>query len=172
MNEFDGFVLAAIREGAHSGYAIRLRLDAFGVPRWSSESGSSYRVLRRLESQNLVRISGKAGVPNRQRTEYVLTQQGEQAFLDWMVSGPFEVIDGMSDITTYRAEFLPQIPLPQRKNIIKGWLRATQHLVRALKARDGKGEFAERMVLANYLEHTKARERWLKMLLKEVTKIP
>ncbi|HWD37374.1 MAG TPA: PadR family transcriptional regulator, partial [Fimbriimonas sp.] len=75
-NELEYLILALMGEGVSSGYAIRKTMNRMRGGRWSTESGSVYRVIRRLEKDDLIHEVRKAGVPNRERTEYELTGQG------------------------------------------------------------------------------------------------
>ena len=55
-SELEYLILAMVGEGVNSGYAMRKRMNRMRGGRWSAESGSVYRVLRRLERDGLEEI--------------------------------------------------------------------------------------------------------------------
>jgi DNA-binding PadR family transcriptional regulator len=65
-SELEYLILAMVGEGVCSGYAMRKEMNRMRGGRWSAESGSVYRVLRRLERDALLRELRKAGAPNRE----------------------------------------------------------------------------------------------------------
>src|SRR6266567_2472263 len=87
-SELEYLILAMVGENINSGYAMRKEMNRMRGGRWSAESGSVYRVLRRLEVDNLVREARKVGVPNRERTEYELTPSGEITLNSWLTFAP------------------------------------------------------------------------------------
>ena len=49
-SELEYLILAMVGEGVNSGYAMRKEMNRMRGGRWSAESGSVYRVRRRLEA--------------------------------------------------------------------------------------------------------------------------
>jgi DNA-binding PadR family transcriptional regulator len=64
-SELEYLVLGMVGMGINSGYAIRKQMVEFRGGRWSAESGSVYRVLRRLlqdgPSWNFARSASQTG---------------------------------------------------------------------------------------------------------------
>src|SRR5579875_2806828 len=87
-SELEFLILAMVGNGTNSGYAMRKQMNSWRGGRWSSESGSVYRVLRRLEKDGLVREARRVGVPNRERTEYELTDNGGTVLQSWLTFTP------------------------------------------------------------------------------------
>src|SRR5690242_13450445 len=87
-SELEYLILAMVGEGVNSGYAMRKEMNRMRGGRWSAESGSVYRVLRRLEADGLVSLARKVGVPNRERTEYELKRAGEALVNSWLTFPP------------------------------------------------------------------------------------
>src|SRR5262249_51179080 len=87
-SELEYLILAMVGDGVNSGYAMRKRMNHMRGGRWSAESGSVYRVLRRLEGDGLVTEARKVGVPNRERTEYELTPHGDSTLTSWLTFPP------------------------------------------------------------------------------------
>src|SRR6476646_3232412 len=83
-SELEYLILAMVGEGVNSGYAMRKEMNRMRGGRWSAESGSVYRVLRRLQADGLLSEARRVGVPNRERTEYELTKAGEALLNSWL----------------------------------------------------------------------------------------
>src|SRR5215475_544144 len=87
-SELEYLILAMVGESINSGYAMRKEMNRMRGGRWSAESGSVYRVLRRLQQDGLLNEARKVGVPNRERTEYELTRAGEALLNSWLTFPP------------------------------------------------------------------------------------
>src|SRR5690348_498318 len=87
-SELEYLILAMVGEGINSGYAMRKEMNRMRGGRWSAESGSVYRVLRRLEADSLVIEARRVGVPNRERTEYELSDKGQGLLNSWLTFPP------------------------------------------------------------------------------------
>ena len=87
-SELEYLILAMVGAGVNSGYAMRKELNRMKGGRWSAESGSVYRVIRRLEAHGMLREERRVGVPNRERTEYSITDQGKSLLNSWLTFPP------------------------------------------------------------------------------------
>ena len=170
-NELEYMVLAMVGDGVNSGYAMRLKMQNMKGGRWSAESGSVYRVLRRLHSNNLVYPARKVGVPNRERTEYELTQAGEMLVLKWLSDNPAQqdleyLIDGLRT----RTYFLGMLDSKKRIQTIRNWISQNKMLIQQLQTQaestDSESDWSDRdsWIRANLLCMAKARQDWLRKM--------
>jgi len=158
-----------IARGITSGYAMRKQMDRMRGGRWSTESGSIYRALKRLEDGGLIDLRGKAGSPNRQRTEYKLTDYGQSEFDLWMRSAMHpEELERLDDPVRSRSYFLPLLTLSEREMVVKSWIVGTRNLIESIKydidRRQSQDGPLEGMALQGYLYVAEARLEWLKKL--------
>ena len=171
FNELEYLILAMVREGAPSGYAIRKRMAKMRIGRWSSESGSVYRVLRRLESDGMVRVVGRTTRPQRARTEYEITEDGDGAVLQWLTQPPgFSELAMLGEPLRARAYFLFGLDPDIRIGVVEAWTTASRDFLRQTEAAievDGL-EWPDRLCEENLLELATARHRWLVAALKKV----
>lgn len=129
-SELEYFILSLVGDGRSSGYAIRKSMGFMKGGRWSAESGSVYRVLRRLERDGMLMVSGQAGSPNRARTEYAISDLGNAALHDWLVEEPpTSDFAYLVDPIRTRAYFLSRLPLAERLATVKLWLEASKRFL-------------------------------------------
>jgi len=168
-SELEYLILAMVGEGISSGYAMRKEMNRMRGGRWSAESGSVYRVLRRLEKDNLLHEARKVGVPNRERTEYELTPQGEALLHSWLTFPPdrSELAFLVDPIRT-RSYFIGSLKPAEQIRVVKTWLHESKHftadLQRDLEAAVSKSPIRD-TAYANLLFLAQARHEWLKKLL-------
>lgn len=169
-SELEYFVLSLVADGCSSGYAIRKSMSNMKGGRWSAESGSVYRVLRRLERDGLVEESGRAGVPNRERTEYAVSERGKVALHDWLVLEP-DVTEFayLVDPIRTRAYFLDRLSLEEQVSTVRCWLQASKAFLAdcestrlVIETRHGP---SRARAYLNLIELAEARHDWLKHLL-------
>lgn len=171
-SELEYLILAMVGEGINSGYAMRKEMNRMRGGRWSAESGSVYRVLRRLEKDNLLREARRVGVPNRERTEYELTPQGDALLQSWLTFPPdrSELAFLVDPIRT-RSYFLTRLRPAEQMRVVKTWLHESKHFVADL-ARDIDATSYKNPVrqaaYGNLLFLAQARHEWLKKLLAAV----
>jgi len=171
-SELEYLILAMVGDGISSGYAMRKEMNRMRGGRWSAESGSVYRVLRRLEKDNLLHEARKVGVPNRERTEYELTPQGEALLHSWLTFPPdrSELAFLVDPIRT-RSYFLSRLRPSEQIRVVKTWLHESKHftadLQRDLEAAVSKSPIRD-TAYANLLYLAQARHEWLKKLLMTV----
>ena len=169
-SELEYLILAMVGEGVNSGYAMRKEMNRMRGGRWSAESGSVYRVLRRLEKDALVLEARKVGVPNRERTEYELTPQGEALLHSWLTFPPDRSeMAFLVDPLRTRTYFLFRLKPAEQIRVVKGWLQESKIFVQDLQ-RDldmvSTKESGPRVVAYQNLLHLgQARHEWLKKLL-------
>lgn len=169
-SELEYLILAMVGESVNSGYAMRKEMNRMRGGRWSAESGSVYRVLRRLEKDGLVHEARRVGVPNRERTEFELTALGEAALSSWLTFAPdrSELAFLVDPIRT-RSFFLGRLKPADQIRTIKVWLQESklfiQDLERDMAATALRETAMRQMVYQNLLMLSKARHEWLKAML-------
>lgn len=168
-SELEFLILAMVDTGINSGYAMRKQMTRMRGGRWSSESGSVYRVLRRLEKDELVREARRVGVPNRERTEYELTEAGQSTLQSWLAFPPERAEFGyLVDPIRTRAYYLPRLKPAEQVRVVKAWIAESKALIAEVEA-DIPKVFEPGSVQAvayeNLVYLAQARHDWLKKLL-------
>lgn len=173
-SELEYLILAMVGEGVNSGYAMRKEMNRMRGGRWSAESGSVYRVLRRLQKDGLVNEARKVGVPNRERTEYELTPQGEAMLNSWLTFPPDRAeMAFLVDPLRTRCYFLFRLKPVEQIRVVKTWMQESkafiQDLQRDVEAISAKDASGPRLVAYQNLLHLgQARHEWLKKLLNSI----
>ncbi|MGV3614909.1 MAG: PadR family transcriptional regulator [Fimbriimonas sp.] len=171
-SELEYLILAMVGEGISSGYAMRKEMNRMRGGRWSAESGSVYRVLRRLEKDSLLNEARRVGVPNRERTEYELTPQGEALLHSWLTFPPdrSELAFIVDPIRT-RSYFLSRLKPNEQLRVVKTWLQESKQFVadlqRDLDAAPSKDPIRNAGYY-NLLFLAQARHEWLKKVLAQL----
>jgi DNA-binding PadR family transcriptional regulator len=173
-SELECLVLGLVALGATNGYAMRKTMQGMWGNRWSVESGSIYRALRRLETDELVRVAGRSGVPNRQRIEYTLTRAGEVVLHSWLGRVPAsEEFLQISDSIRTRSFFLDLLPLADRMQTVRAWASENRSLLRELRRRveeEPESELKRCSALTALTLQVEARQEWLRKLLDALKK--
>lgn len=167
-SELEFLILAMVGDGTNSGYAMRKQMNSWRGSRWSSESGSVYRVLRRLEKDGLVHEARRVGVPNRERTEYELTVHGESVLASWLSFPPDRTeFAYLVDPIRTRSYFLMRLKPAERIRVVKGWLAENKSLVAELERElvENPRDVLTDAAFSNLIFHAQARQEWLKRLL-------
>jgi DNA-binding PadR family transcriptional regulator len=172
-SELEYLILAMVGDNINSGYAMRKEMNRMRGGRWSAESGSVYRVLRRLEQDGLVRAARKVGVPNRERTEYELSEQGMALLQSWITFPPDRnELAFMVDPIRTRAYFLVRLKPVDQVRVVKGWLQESKTFVhdleRDLQASAPLEDPIRHLAQQNLLFLAEARHEWLRKLLANV----
>lgn len=172
-SELESMVLAMLAEGVTSGYAMRKRMSKMWGGRWSTESGSIYRALKRLETGKLIFEAGKGGSPNRQRTEYALTEKGRQVAFGWLAETPLtDDFQTIADSIRARTYFLDLLDAPTRKKVVKTWIAQNREFSERLKSELSKNANEQNsmwhIAQANLLALAEARQDWLRKLQNNV----
>lgn len=171
-SELEYLILAMVGEGISSGYAMRKEMNRMRGGRWSAESGSVYRVLRRLEKDNLLVEARKVGVPNRERTEYELTPQGEALLHSWLTFPPDRSeLAFLVDPVRTRSYFLTRLKPSEQVRVVKSWLHESKQFLGDLQ-RDldatSSDDPLRNVGYYNLLFLAQARHEWLKKVLSQV----
>lgn len=169
-SELEYLILAMVGEGVNSGYAMRKEMNRMRGGRWSAESGSVYRVLRRLESDGLVSEARRVGVPNRERTEYELTRTGEGLLNSWLTFPPDRTELGfMVDPIRTRSFFLGRLSHIEQGRVLKTWLQENKRFIEDLEREvvplGAKDSPLRRVAYQNLIFLAQARQEWLKRML-------
>ncbi len=178
-SELEFLILAMVGSGTSSGYAMRKQMTRMRGGRWSSESGSVYRVLRRLEKDELLREARRVGVPNRERTEYELTEAGQSTLQSWLTFPPDRQEFGyLVDPIRTRAYFLPRLKPTEQIRVVKGWIAESKSFIAEVEASVPEAFEAgsiQMVAYENLIFLAQARHDWLKKLLATVraaSKVP
>lgn len=157
-----------VGEGVNSGYAMRKRMNRMRGGRWSAESGSVYRVLRRLERDGLVTEARRVGVPNRERTEYELTPHGSSTLMSWLTFPPDRSELGfLVDPLRTRSYFLARLRPADQARVVRSWLLESKQFLSDLKREIDAMPSTDTLPNAGYLNLmylAEARHEWLKKL--------
>jgi DNA-binding PadR family transcriptional regulator len=170
-SELEYLILAMVGEGVTSGYAMRKEMNRMRGGRWSAESGSVYRVLRRLQKDGLLHEARKVGVPNRERTEYDLTPEGETLLNRWLTQPPDRgEMAFLVDPLRTRCYFLFRLKPQEQIRVVKAWLQENklflQDLQRDVDLIAATESWTPRVVAYQNLLHLgQARHEWLRKLL-------
>jgi DNA-binding PadR family transcriptional regulator len=169
-SELEYMILAMVGEGVNSGYAMRKYMNRMRGGRWSAESGSVYRVLRRLEADRLVKEARKVGVPRRERTEYELTPQGEAVLDTWLQFNPERSeFSLLVDPLRTRAFFLDRLKTSEQVRVIKAWMQENKQFVaeleRELETMKDSEPTMKALAHSNLLCLANARQEWLRKVL-------
>jgi DNA-binding PadR family transcriptional regulator len=172
-SELEYLILAMVGDEINSGYAMRKEMNRMRGGRWSAESGSVYRVLRRLETDGLVREARKVGVPNRERTEYELTAQGQSLLQSWLTFPPDRnELAFLIDPIRTRAYFLARLKPADQVRVVKNWLQESKMFVhdleRDLQIAASQEDPIRHLAQQNLLFLAEARHEWLRKLLANV----
>lgn len=171
-SELEYLIVAMVGEGINSGYAMRKEMNRMRGGRWSAESGSVYRVLRRLEQDGLLTEARRVGVPNRERTEYELTHTGEALLQSWLTFPPDRSeLAFLVDPLRTRCYFLHRLKPAERVRVVKAWLQESKQFIADLERDLDSGSTAEpirNMGYQNLLYLAEARHEWLRRLLGQV----
>lgn len=172
-SELEYLILAMVGDEVNSGYAMRKEMNRMRGGRWSAESGSVYRVLRRLEHDGLVREARRVGVPNRERTEYELSAQGQSLLQSWLSFPPDRAeLAFMIDPLRTRAYFIARLRPADQVRVVKNWLQESKLFVhdleRDLHAAASTEEPVRHLAQQNLLFLAEARHEWLRKLLATV----
>ena len=170
-SELEYLILAMVGNGTSSGYAMRKQMNSWRGSRWSSESGSVYRVLRRLEKDGLVDEARRVGVPNRERTEYDLTTNGQSVLQSWLSFTPDRAEFGyLVDPIRTRAYFIGRLKPAEQIRVVKAWIAESKLYVAELEreADDTPRDLVTEAAFLNLIYLGRARQEWLKRLLATV----
>jgi DNA-binding PadR family transcriptional regulator len=172
-SELEYLILAMVGDEINSGYAMRKEMNRMRGGRWSAESGSVYRVLRRLETDGLVHEARKVGVPNRERTEYELTAQGQSLLQSWLMFPPDRAeLAFLIDPIRTRAYFLSRLKPTDQVRVVKTWLQESKLFVhdleRDLQVTASQENPIRHLAQQNLLFLAEARHEWLRKLLANV----
>lgn len=167
-SELEYLILAFISEGVASGYAMRLQMNQMDGLRWSAESGSVYRVLRRLVRLGLVIEAGKAGSPNRERTEHALTPGGRAALDAWARSPmSSQELTALIDPLRLKIRCFERLNASERKAAVATWIDQNRGVIRLMRRRCRNARETA-LAESNLLMLAKARHAWLKSIEKSL----
>ncbi len=168
-SELEYLILAMVGEGINSGYAMRKEMNRMRGGRWSAESGSVYRVLRRLESDGLLHEARRVGVPNRERTEYELTAAGQALTNSWLTQPPLRgELAFLVDPLRTRSYFLGRLRPTDRVKVVKTWIQESKQFLSELERDIETSKTPDPMrnlAYENLLYLAEARHEWLRRLL-------
>lgn len=168
-SEFESVVLGLLASGHQSGYAMRKELMRMRGHRWSVDSGSVYRALRRMERDGLVRVVQRSSASERERTDYALTEAGQASVDQWLRGGlGSDILEECADPIRTRTYFLSLLDPGQRLSVAQTWLKENRQWVMALR-RDLKENAAadplHEIAFRSFVVQAEARQEWLRRLV-------
>lgn len=167
-SELEYLILSLLSQGINSGYAMRKQMSKMRGTRWSADSGSVYRVLRRLEQDGLLKEERKAGVPNRERTEYALTPAGEVLVSNWLLYPPDRAdFAFLVDPLRIRTLFLGRLKHAEQIRVVKSWSTENKAFIEELRREATSVPASPWAELAgmNLIYLAEARQDWLRKVL-------
>jgi DNA-binding PadR family transcriptional regulator len=151
---------------------MRKEMNRMRGGRWSAESGSVYRVLRRLEKDELLTEARRVGVPNRERTEYELTPQGEALLHSWLTFPPDRTeLAFLVDPIRTRSYFLARLKPNEQLRVVKTWMVESKQFIADLQLDLEASPTKDAIQNAGYynlLYLAQARHEWLKKVLSQI----
>ena len=170
--ELDYLILAMVGDGISSGYAMRKEMNRMRGGRWSSESGSVYRVLRRLQMDGMLVEVRRVGPANRERTEYELTESGQALLHNWLSLPPDRTeMAFLVDPLRTRCYYMGRLKPAERIRVVKSWLLENKQFLFDLQ-RDVDANVSDdpvrNMGFQNLIYLAEARQEWLRRLLAQV----
>jgi DNA-binding PadR family transcriptional regulator len=142
--------------------------------RWSTESGSIYRALRRLEVDELL-VAVREPSYARARKEYALTAAGEATLKEWLTNTPDrQDFAFLPDPIRSRAYFLSRLTQREQMRTVEVWLRSSRDLLREFAAPPEESCFEKdlkELAQSNLHHLALARHAWLEMLRRRLAAI-
>jgi DNA-binding PadR family transcriptional regulator len=171
--ELEYLVLALLGDGCKSGYDIRKFMNLIPGGRWSAESGSVYRVLRRLEGDGLIEVAGRSGSPKRERTEYKILSRGRELVRSWLTLPPSRSeFAFLVDPLRTRSCFLGSLTPDEQVRVVRTWIEHSRRFLEDLESQlghiGGGPEGMPAIAGANLSHLANARQVWLRKLLAQV----
>ncbi|WP_338698907.1 PadR family transcriptional regulator [Streptomyces sp. Q6] len=154
-------VLGAVRQhGRAHGYQVRADLEYWGAHQWSNaKPGSVYHALKAMAKQGLLRAHETAPSPagGPPRTEYELTEQGRQEYLD-LVRAALTSYDQRPDNLAAALGCMVDLPreevvalLEERVRRVEEWRRSVTEYYTPAEGPEQLGHIGEIM---NYWVHS------------------
>lgn len=168
-SELEHLILSMAADNIKSGYAMRLQMSRMDGLRWSADSGSVYRVLRRLGKAGFLKELGKVGVPNRERIEYAITPTGRDELTKWAQSELTEQeLTSLVDPVRLKARSFGHLSPSCRRATVALWIKQNAAYIRSLKRRFASAATEAQLADSSLLMLAKARQAWLKSLAKSL----
>ncbi|TDC21575.1 PadR family transcriptional regulator [Streptomyces sp. 8K308] len=167
-------VLGAVRQhGRAHGYQVRNDLEFWGAHEWSNaKPGSIYHALKQMAKQGLLIAHETAPSPagGPPRTEYELTDAGEEAYLD-LLRESLRAHDQRIDVLTAGVGLIVDLPreeaielLRERVAALDGWREEVEkHWMPPRETPTEWGHIGEVMRL--WLENSRTQAEWTRGLI-------
>ena len=159
-------LLGALFQGPKHGYEIMNFLDSALQSTWHVSSSQLYVLLKRLESQGLLKCSLKAQKTRPAKRVFSLTPVGRKGFLDWLRS-PVEHVRDLRIEFIAKLFFFHRLSVKGGEDLIKIQVESLEGLKKKLrKGRDKENDPFKKTVLGIKLLTIEA---WVQWLRKEAT---
>jgi PadR family transcriptional regulator AphA len=157
-------LLGALFQGPKHGYEIMHFLDSALESTWQVSSSQLYVVLKRLESQGLLKCSLKAQKTRPAKRIFSLTPVGKKGFLEWLRS-PVEHVRDLRIEFIAKLFFFHCLSVKGGEDLIRIQIESLEELKKKLK----KGGDKENDPFKNLVFGIKVMtiEAWLQWLRKE-----
>jgi PadR family transcriptional regulator AphA len=157
-------LLGALFQGPKHGYEIMHFLDSALESTWQVSSSQLYVVLKRLESQGLLKCSLKAQKTRPAKRIFSLTPVGKKGFLEWLRS-PVEHVRDLRIEFIAKLFFFHGLSVKGGEDLIKIQIESLEELKKKFK----KGRDKENDPFKNLVFGIKVMtiEAWLQWLRKQ-----
>lgn len=159
-------LLGALFQGPKHGYEIMHFLDSALETTWQVSSSQLYAVLKRLESQGLLKCSLKAQKTRPAKRVFSLTPVGKKGFLEWLRS-PVEHVRDLRIEFIAKLFFFHRLSVKGGEDLIKIQIESLGELKKKFKnGRDKENDPFKKLVFGIKVMTIEA---WLQWLRKQAT---
>jgi DNA-binding PadR family transcriptional regulator len=159
-------LLGTLFQGPKHGYEIMLFLDTALQSTWQVSSSQLYVLLKKLESQGLLKCSLKAQKTRPAKRVFSLTPAGKKGFLEWLRS-PVEHVRDLRIEFIAKLFFFHRHSLKGGEDLIKIQIELLEGLKKKIKRKRAKeGDPFKKLVFEIKIITIEA---WLQWLRKQAT---
>jgi PadR family transcriptional regulator AphA len=155
-------LLGALFQGPKHGYEIMHFLDSALESTWQVSSSQLYVVLKRLESQGLLKCSLKAQKTRPAKRVFSLTPAGKKGFLEWLQS-PVEHVRDLRIEFIAKLFFFHRLSVKGGEDLIRIQIESLEEVKKKLKkGRDKENDSFKNLVFGIKMMTIEAWLQWLK----------
>ncbi|MBW1706577.1 MAG: PadR family transcriptional regulator [Deltaproteobacteria bacterium] len=159
-------LLGALFQGPKHGYEIMHFLDSALQSTWQVSSSQLYVLLKRLESQGLLKCSLKIQKTRPAKRVFTLTPVGKKGFLEWLRS-PVEHVRDLRIEFIAKLFFFHRLSVKGGRDLIKIQIESLEELEKKFKkGRDKENDPFKKLVFGIKIITIEA---WLKWLIEQAT---
>jgi len=159
-------LLGSLFQGPKHGYEIMHFLDSALQSTWQVSSSQLYVLLKRLESQGLLKCSLKIQKTRPAKRVFTLTPVGKKGFLEWLRS-PVEHVRDLRIEFIAKLFFFHRLSVKGGRDLIKIQIESLEELEKKFKkGRDKENDPFKKLVFGIKIITIEA---WLKWLIEQAT---